>query len=139
MESQQEIQQLVQLLQSYQETIEVLNQQQALLQSTIEDHRQAHEALSNLDELDEEGTIMIPLGGQQFVHASIEETDKVLSSVGAGVVVEEDLEGALERSKERIDELQDATDQIEERIEEVTEEAQRLQQRAQELQRGQQM
>lgn len=136
MQAEQEIQQLIRLLQSYQETIQVLERQRMLLDATIEDHDAAQEALAGLEDLDEEGTIIVPVGANQFLYASITDTDHVLSSVGADVVLEESTERALERSKKRVEELEEGKEQIATRIEEVAEEAEKLQARIEELYRG---
>lgn len=138
MQQQQQIQQLIRLLQSYQETIDVLNQQKELVNQTIDNRRQATEALTSLQDLDAPGEIMVPVGGSQFVYASVEQTDRVLSSIGSEVVVEEDLDSAIDRNEDRIDQLEDGRQQIQDRIDEVTEEAEEIQQRVQELYRQQQ-
>lgn len=138
MQSQQEIQQLIQLLQSYQQTIEVLDQQRQLVERTIGEHEQAQKTLQSMEDLDQEGTIMVPVGADQFIYAAVQETERVLSSVGADVVVEEPRKKAIERTRERIDELQDGRDRIDERIDEITEEAEEIQERVQELYRQQQ-
>lgn len=133
---QAQLQQMVRLLQSYQQTIETLEQQRQLVQASIDDRRQAIEALEELEDRDEPGSLIVPVGGSQFLYADVEETDKVLSSVGSDVVVEEPIAKAIERSRERIDELEEAVEQITERVDEITEEAEQLQQQVQQLYQG---
>lgn len=133
---QAQLQQMVRLLQSYQETIETLEQQRQLVEASIQEREQAIDALQELEGRDEPGQLIVPVGGSQFLYASVEETDKVLSSVGSDVVVEEPVAKAIERSRERIDELEEAVDQIGERVDEITEEAEQLQAQVQQLYQG---
>lgn len=133
---QAQLQQMVRLLQSYQETIETLEQQRQFVEASIEDRRQAIQALEELKDRDEPGNLIVPVGGSQFLYADVEETDKVLSSVGSDVVVEEPIAKAIERSEERIEELEEAVEQISDRVDEITEEAEKLQEQVQQLYQG---
>ena len=113
--------------------VQTLNQQiQQLHQQSQVLERQKNELLSlsqTLDELDTvkpQSKMYAPLGGGLYVESIITETKKVLTNVGADVVVSKTLEETKQIIEEQIDDLQNVVETVENRVQEMMKKGQRL-------------
>ncbi|MDP1694722.1 MAG: prefoldin subunit alpha [Candidatus Woesearchaeota archaeon] len=122
-----------QLLQQKYLEIQTLNQQiQQLHQQSQVLEQQKNELLSlsqTLDELDTvkpQSKMYAPLGGGLYVESIITETKKVLTNVGADVVVLKTLEETKQIIEEQIDDLQNVVETVENRVQEMMKKGQQL-------------
>lgn len=106
----------VQLMQG---TAETLQQRLALLQSAVTDLTVARESLAGLQEVEEGGPILVPIGGGTFVNANLGELEKVIVNIGADVSIDMGLEGAQEDIAGRLDELLKSSQATQQQLEEV--------------------
>lgn len=134
-------------LDELQQQLSAISEQTDAIQSEIESLRtekgELDEAVSALDRLDEGDIVQVPIGGDAYVRAELQDTEELLVSIGGGYTAERDSEGATEtltRKKklldDRIDELQDDVSQLEEERTKIEQQAQQMQQ--QQLQQLQQ-
>jgi prefoldin alpha subunit len=134
-------------LQELAQQLEALEQQREGLETEIEElQAQKSEidgAIDAIEELDSDATVQVPIGGEAYVRATIEDIDEIVVELGGGYAAERDRDGAastLESKQEtiddRIEELRSEIAELETETEELEERAQQLQ--AQQLQQMQQ-
>ena len=128
-------------MQELQQQIQALEQEKEALEGEIESLRaeqvEIDEATEAIDVLDSDSTVQVPLGGDAYVRATVEDIDEIVVSLGGGYAAEHDSDEAvdtLERKKETIDER---IEDIREEISEVETETERLEQQAQQMQQQQ--
>ncbi|HLC72057.1 MAG TPA: prefoldin subunit alpha [Candidatus Nanoarchaeia archaeon] len=112
------IQQKYMELQTLNQQIQQLHQQSQALE---QQHSELLKLSQNLDELDKvkpQSKMYAPLGGGLYVEGIITETKKVLTNVGADVVVPQSIEATKQIIEEQIDDLQNVIAQVENKVQE---------------------
>jgi len=122
---QQEIEQLEEEMQAIDEEVERLQEKK----SDIDD------AIEAIDVLESGSTVQVPVGGDAYVRATVEDIDEIVVSLGGGYAAERDQDGAvdtLETKKETLDDhidgLQDDKAEVEGEMDELEQQAQQMQQ-----------
>ncbi|RLG15281.1 prefoldin subunit alpha [Candidatus Pacearchaeota archaeon] len=112
-------QQLEQQAGQYQKQLEVF-------QSYLADMNNAEKAMKELKNISDEKNILVPIGAGNFIHASVKKTEKVISSLGAGVHAEIPIDQALANIEKRkadvnnqISQVQASYNQVIERLKEI--------------------
>ncbi|MFB6300191.1 MAG: prefoldin subunit alpha [Halobacteriales archaeon] len=130
-DSRQQLQQLSEQLQELQEQIEALEAEVTELQAEKTEIDEAIEAASTL----ETGSIVqVPIGGDAYVRAEVQDIDEIIVGLGGGYATEQPEEKAvdlLEQKKESIDER---IEDLNSEIAELESESEQLEQRAQQVQ-----
>ncbi|MFQ3286074.1 MAG: prefoldin alpha subunit [Natronomonas sp.] len=128
-------------MQQIQEQMQALEQEKEAIQNEIENVRteqgEIDEAIEAIGALDSGATVQVPLGGDAYVRAEIQDMDEVIVTLGGGYAAERDSDGAvdsLERKKETLD---DRIADLEEEIEAVEAETEDLEAKAQQAQQQQ--
>ncbi|MFB6223660.1 MAG: prefoldin subunit alpha [Haloarcula sp.] len=121
----QEIEQMEQEVDAIDEEIERLREKQTDID----------EAVEAIETLESGSTVQVPLGGDAYIRATIEDIDEVVVSLGGGYSAEREQDGAvstLETKKEtlndHISELQEEKADVETEMEELEQQAQQMQQ-----------
>lgn len=105
---------------------EVLKQQLTALTRSLSEYTAAAETLKSLQSESGEKESLVLIGANCYVPAKLRYTDKVLVGVGAGVLVEKTLEGAVQILEGKIKELQEALQNTRKELEMVSAEAEKL-------------
>lgn len=132
---QQDLQQLTQQLQAIQAQLQELNTEQEALRATSQELDGAVDALERIES---GSTVQVPLGGETYVRAEIQDIDEVLVAVGAGFSAERSRDGAVETLKERQSNVEERIEDITEHIAELEQLATEIEQQAQQLAQAQQ-
>jgi len=122
---QQEIEQLEQEMEAIDEEVERLQEKK----SDIDD------AIEAIDVLESGSTVQVPVGGDAYVRATVDDIDEIVVSLGGGYAAERDQDGAvdtLETKKEALDGhiagLQDNKAEVQGEMSELEQQAQQMQQ-----------
>ncbi|MEA2054063.1 MAG: prefoldin subunit alpha [Candidatus Thermoplasmatota archaeon] len=100
------------LLQEYQEKMDVVYQQVRLMEELLGEYRRVKSALEEISRTEKGRELLVPLGGNVFIHASIEDTSKVMTGVGGGVVTEKPIGKAMTFVDKKIDEFLKEEDKL---------------------------
>jgi len=107
-------QQLEQQATRYNQQIEILNNYSSEMNS-------AEQTLIELKNSKGDKKILVPIGAGNFVYAAIENTDKVIVTIGAGVHNEKTIDESIELVKKKKDEIENQIVQIKASYNEVIE------------------
>jgi prefoldin alpha subunit len=118
-------------MQEYQEQMDRLYRQVQLLDEFIRECQQAQSALEEIVESSEGEQMLVPLGGNVFMRATIADTEKVLTGVGSDVVTEKSVSTAIDFLDRRIEELRKQEEQLIDTSQDIRARVQELQQRLQ--------
>lgn len=125
MVSEQETQQLIAKHNAYQSHAESISQQIQSLQMSILDCDRAIQTLDGIAGGSKD--TMIPIGSGSFVYATINEPDKVVVGVGAGISAEKKTEDAKDILSNRKDKLMTVVEQLNSTLADVSKELQNIQ------------
>ena len=117
----EEIRRALAELQALRELAESMRSRINVVESFINELKAAGEAIKAIRDVGENATILVPVGGDSFIRAKVEDMSKVLVGVGAGVVLEKDVEDALNYLGERVAELEKISVDLRRRLAETLE------------------
>ena len=117
----EEIRRALAELQALRELAESMRSRINVVESFINELKAAGEAIKAIRDVGENATILVPVGGDSFIRAKVEDISKVLVGVGAGVVLEKDVEDALNYLGERVAELEKISVDLRRRLAETLE------------------
>ncbi len=100
--------------------LDALAQQNELLQMSLEEHMRAKETMTRFQKGGEGAEILVPVGANSFLFATIKEPDKAIVGIGSDITVEEDMDVAVKRLEERIGQITTAMKGLSERIVDVS-------------------
>lgn len=128
-------------LQELQEQLEAIDQEISSLEQDIQElrdeKRDMDDAINALDRLESGDTVQVPLGGDAYVRAEIQDIDEVIVSLGGGFAAERDQEGAADSLGQKKEILDDRISDIQSDISDLEEESTKVEQRAQQMQQQQ--
>jgi len=104
-----------------------------LINAVLAEFTSANRTLEGLEKEKAEVPILVPIGGGSYVKAKLEDTDKVIYGIGAGVALEKSMKEAREDISNRIAELDRTKRSLEQQLNQIIEKAQEDQNRLQEL------
>ncbi len=93
------------LLQEYQERMDAIYQQVRFVEELLAEYRRVKSALEEISKAKKGDEILVPLGGNVFIHAAIKNTSNVLTGVGGGVVTEKSISRAMSFLDKKIEEF----------------------------------
>ncbi len=95
----------VSLLQEYQERMDLIYQQVRFMEELLGEYRTVKSSLEEISKTGKGKELLVPLGGNVFIHASLGDTSNVLVGVGGGVVTEKSISKAMAFVDKKIDDL----------------------------------
>jgi len=107
MTKEEEITKNLTLIEYYKQQLESIEMQLQYLQSTLVDYQRAKMTVEQLNTVDENAEVLIPVGAGTFVNGSLKNASNVLIGVGAGIVVEKSVNDALGKLDERMKRIQE--------------------------------
>jgi len=125
-------------IEQYKEQINSLEMQSSYLQAAINDYNKAKMTLEQLDKIEKNTEILIPIGGSTFINAVSTDTSKVLFDIGSGIVTEKNTQDAISRIDKRLEDLQKTQDRLLSMVQQLQEEAIDISTKAQKLYEEQQ-
>lgn len=93
------------LLQEYQERMDAIYQQVRFIEELLGEYRRVKSALDEISKAKKDDELILPIGGNVFVRASLEDNSNVLTGVGGGVVTEKSINKAVSFVDKKIEEL----------------------------------
>ena len=119
MATQEDFNKLVNEINIYKQQVELIQNQIDLIRASMAEV----EALSNtLDDLKGKDSIeaFVPVGAGSFMRAELKNTDDIIISIGAGVAVKKDVEGAKEIIAAQKEDLADSLDKMLAQLQQTT-------------------
>ena len=94
---------------------EALKRNMDLINSNLMELDMVGKSLDEIKKLGKQNEILVLIGGDSFVKASIVDTEKILVGLGAGVVAEKDISNTKSDFEQRIRELEQVRAELAER------------------------
>jgi len=113
-------------------TAEQLQMRVNLINAALTELSLASMSLEGIEKKDSD-QIFVPIGGGSYIKARLEDTDKVIYGVGAGIAIEKTIKEAKDDIANRIEELSKAKTALEQQLSQVLSKLQEEQSRLQEL------
>ncbi|MBE6509234.1 MAG: prefoldin subunit alpha [Methanobrevibacter sp.] len=111
MEDQQRLNSLLNEINAYRQQAELIQQQIELIQSSIAEV----DALSTtLDDIEGQESVeaFVPVGAGSFIKGELKSTDEIIVSIGSGLAVKKDADGAREILAGQKEDLKDSLDKM---------------------------
>ena len=111
MEDQQKFNQLLNEINVYKQQGDLIQQQIELVRASIAEV----DALNNtLDDLEGKDSVeaFVPVGAGSFIKGELKNTDEVIVSIGSGIAVKKDVDGARETIARQKKDLEDSLDKM---------------------------
>jgi len=103
--SEDELRKLSVELRMLEQTAETLQSRLNMINAVATDLAYANVALENLDKEKENAELLVPIGGASYIRAKLDNPDKIVVGLGAGVSAEKTRQEAREIIKKRLEEL----------------------------------
>ena len=105
-EAQRELQEKLMFYQLLQANMETMKEQAVLLQHKFVELESARQAVEDIQKAKQLNDTLIPLGSGIYMHGRITEGKKMLVDVGAGVLLNKDMESSLEVIEDKKKEIE---------------------------------
>jgi len=133
MANDEELQRYMIQIEQYKEQISNLEMQMNYIQSAVAEYNRAKVTVENLEKLEKETEMIIPLGGGAFIDAKPTNSSKVLVDIGSGYITEKNYEDAVKKINERIEMLEKTQERVQSMMQQIEKEATEISQKAQKL------
>ena len=117
--NEEEMQQASAELEAIRGQMDGLKQQEELLRNLNNEYMRARDTLLDLGNRKEGDEILVPIGGNYFIFAKVDDPGKAIGSLGMNLAAEESTGSAVERLDKRITELSDAGTKIAQSMQEL--------------------
>jgi prefoldin alpha subunit len=104
------------VLDQYRAQIETLAQQQEIVRISLEEHMRARETLVRYQQAGKASEVLVPIGANSFIVAESKDVDKAFVSIGADLIVYDDIAKQIERLDARIKSINEAANAIGQRL-----------------------
>ncbi len=119
--SQEELNNLLMAAQQLEQQATRYNQQIEILNGYFNEIHSAEQTLRDLDKAEENNKILVPIGAGNFIYATVENGEKIIVTIGAGVHSEKSLQDAIESIKKKKTDVENQLTQIKASYNEVIE------------------
>lgn len=133
MNKDEELQRYMIQMEQYKEQLSNLDMQINYIQSAVAEYTRAKVTVENLEKLEKETEMIIPIGGGAFIDAKPTNSSKVLVDIGAGYITEKNYEDAVKKIEQRIEMLEKTQERIQSMMQQMEKEATEISQKAQAL------
>ena len=123
-----ELRQAMSTLEIFRAQLESINQNQQLVQMSLEELGRAKETLVQYQKASEGDELLVPVGGNSFVFAKVATNAKAIVGIGTGVSVEKSMDEAIKTMDDRATELIDSMKKLTDRRMAIEEQAATLSQ-----------
>lgn len=101
----QELQKTLAEMESWKKQLETLVQQSMVVEKAVMELNSTIELLDQLKKNKKGAELLVPIGGNNFIKATLADTETVLAGVGAGISVEKKVDDTIASIKNRADYL----------------------------------
>jgi len=133
MTNDEELSRYMVLIEQYKEQINQLEMQSQYVQAAVTDYNKAKITLENVEKTEKGTDVLLPIGGGALLEASVKNTNNVLFDIGAGIIIQKDIEGTVKKIEEKIGSLQKSQERIIDTIQKLQMEATQISEKAQKL------
>jgi len=119
--SEEELRRLTVEIRLLEQTAEALQSRANMINAVTTDLSYARMTLEGLEKESEKSELLVPIGGTSYVRAKLENPDKIIVGMGAGVSVEKTREEAREIIKKRLEDLEKTRASIQQQFAQVAE------------------
>jgi prefoldin alpha subunit len=119
--SEEELRRLTVEMRLLEQTAEALQSRANMINAVTTDLSYARMTLEGLEKETEKSELLVPIGGTSYVRARLENPDKIIVGMGAGVSVEKTREEAKEIIKKRLEDLEKTRASIQQQFAQVAE------------------
>lgn len=113
--NEQELRQAMSALEMFRVQLESISGNQQLIQMSLEELARAKETLTKYQATTEGAELLMPIGGNSFVFATVASNKKALIGIGSGVTIEKPIEEAAKMMEERARELSETAKKLNDR------------------------
>lgn len=103
------------------QTAEAIQSRINMVNAVITDLTYASTALEGIEKEKENSELLVPIGGGSYIRAKLENPDKVIVNMGAGVSIEKTLQEAKEIIKKRLENLEKTRTSLQQQFAQVLE------------------
>jgi prefoldin alpha subunit len=132
-EAQAAIREAMQVGEELQQHLANIEDQLGYLRALTQEFQRSRATLEALKEMKAGDEVLLPLGGGNFVRASLAQKDKVISGIGAGYSVEGPIDDAMQRVDAQLEAAKDASQRLSEEGQRVMQQMQAVEARLGEL------
>lgn len=104
----------------YKSQVDALANEIAIINTTLNNLSAAKTTIENVNKLTEKQEILVPIGGNAFLKATIDDTKNVLLNIGSNVIVNKSIADALQVIEKQISDLTKAQESLSAKIEDLT-------------------
>jgi prefoldin alpha subunit len=132
MEDQQRLNSLLNEINAYRQQAELIKQQIEMIQTSI---AEVDALFATLDDIEGKESIeaFVPVGAGSFIKGELKSTDEIIVSIGSGIAVQKDADGAREIIAGQKEDLKDSLDKMLANLQQVTDIVGNLQAQAEQL------
>nr|WP_294999844.1 prefoldin subunit alpha [uncultured Methanobrevibacter sp.] len=132
MEDQQRLNNLVNEINVYRQQAELIQQQLELIQASI---AEVDALFATLEDIEGKESVeaFVPVGAGSFIKGELKSTDEIIVSIGAGIAVKKDADGAREILEGQKEQLLDSRDKMLANLQQVTDMVGNLQAQAEQI------
>ena len=111
MEDQQRLNSLLNEMNAYRQQAELIQQQIELIRSSM---AEVDALFATLDEIEDKESVeaFVPVGAGSFIKGELKSTDEIIVSIGSGIAVKKDADGAREILEGQKEDLKDSLDKM---------------------------
>ena len=132
MEDQQRLNNLLNEINAYRQQAELIQQQIEMIQASI---AEVDALFATLDDIEGKESIeaFVPVGAGSFIKGELKSTDEIIVSIGSGIAVKKDADGAREILTGQKEDLKDSLDKMLANLQQVTDVVGSLQAQAEQI------
>ena len=132
MEDQQRLNNLLNEINAYRQQAELIQQQIEMIQASISE---VDSLFTTLEDIEGKESIeaFVPVGAGSFIKGELKSTDEIIVSIGSGIAVKKDADGAREIIAGQKEDLKDSLDKMLANLQQVTDIVGNLQAQAEQL------
>jgi len=121
------------IIEQCKEQLNQLEMQSQYIQAAIMDYNKARLTIEQLNKLEKETEMIIPIGGGTFINTTAKKQEKILVDVGVGIITEKTYEEAIKKIDERIQNIEKSQAKIDEMIQNIQKQGEDAAEKAQKL------
>ena len=119
--NEEEIRKISVELRLLEQTAEALQSRISMLNAVTQDLTYASMTLESLEKEKENSELLVPIGGNSYIRAKLDNPDKIIVGIGAGVSVEKTRQEAKDVIKKRLEDLGKARTSTQQQFAQVAE------------------
>ena len=119
MEDQQRLNSLLNEINAYRQQAELIQQQIEMIQASI---AEVDALFSTLEDIEGKESVeaFVPVGAGSFIKGELKSTDEIIVSIGSGIAIKKDADGAREILAGQKEDLKDSLDKMLANLQQVT-------------------